>query len=102
MKLKKKGQMVNIDTLLKFGIFVVILGVVLAFGAKFTADQQSDIETDYGNDSVAYSVLTETLGAQQEVAEAQTPIAQVIVLGIILSVLIWIYVLYRNNNRMGN
>lgn len=99
LKRAKKGQMVSIDGLLKFGIFVVILGVILAFGAKFVADQQADIKTEYGVNSTAYLVLNETLAAQGEIAEAQTPITQVIVLGIILSVLIWVYVLYKRNSN---
>lgn len=97
-KMQKKGQGLNIDTLLKVAMAFVILGMFIAFGSKIMADQQSEIETDYGTSSVAYIAINETLQAQQELAESQTSIVQVVVLGVILMILIWVYVLYRKNS----
>jgi ABC-type proline/glycine betaine transport system permease subunit len=87
----KKGQVQNgIYQLIFLAIGLVVVGVVVAFGAKFISDQQADLTAG----TTAYNATVESLGAMQDVAEGQGTITTVGILAVVIGLLLGVVALF--------
>lgn len=58
MNISKKGQALNIGSLLTVGITLIVVGIALAFGLQVQGDIKSDIFTDDCSDQGGYENTT--------------------------------------------
>lgn len=79
-------------------IALVVVGIVIAFGASFMGDQSEDILADNGGDtnSTAYQAATE---AESGLLDLSQGIGDVVAVAVIVVVLAILFILSRMNNR---
>ena len=99
MKMNKKGIAPVIQqggqALLVLALFLILVGVVYTFGAKFMQDQRDDITS---TTSPAYQVANDSLQTVVDASDNTDSYQSVAGIGVVLFILIAIigYFVYRN------
>ena len=90
--MNKKAQSINngIYQLIFLAIGLVVVGVVVSFGAKFIADQQADLSSG----TTAYNATVQSLDAMQDVAEGQGTVTTVGILAVVVGLLLGVVALF--------
>lgn len=87
----KKGQIQGaIYQLIFLAIGLVVVGVVVAFGADFVSDQQAGFTAD----STAYNATQESLNAMSDVGEGQGTVTTVGILAVVIGLLLGVVALF--------
>jgi hypothetical protein len=76
-------------------IALVVVGIVIAFGASFLGDQKSDIEADEGTNSTAYTAVSSAEDGILDLAQGITDVTGIAVIVVVLAML---FILSRMNN----
>ena len=99
--MNKKAQVQNgIYQLIFLAIGLVVVGVVVSFGAGFMADQQADQVTN----SIAYNATQASLEAMQDVGEGQGTVTTVGILAVVVGLLLGVVALFgflRGSNQVS-
>jgi hypothetical protein len=77
-------------------IALVVVGIVIAFGASFLGDQKSDIEADEGTNSTAYEAVDNAESGILDLAEGITDVTGIAVIVVVLAML---FILSRMNSE---
>lgn len=87
----KKGQVQSaIYQLIFLAIGLVVVGVIVAFGANFISDQQATFTVD----STAYNATQDSLNAMQDVGEGQGTVTTVGILAVVIGLLLGVVALF--------
>lgn len=85
MKKHKKGQIQSaLYALLVLGLFLVVVGYILAFGSDFIQQRQAT----YTSGSYAFNASAQTLSAMTTVAQGQGTVSTVGILVIVVGLLV--------------
>jgi len=76
-------------------IALVVVGIVIAFGASFLGDQKSDIAADEGTNSSAYEAVSSAEAGINDLAAGITDVTGIAVIVVVLAML---FILSRMNN----
>ena len=91
---KSKGQAVSLGSAPAIVMILVMLGVLIAFGALFQESIQEQIMAGLGanqTDSVALSVVNESIGGLEVLGEWQPILAIAIIIAIALSIILGLF-----------
>lgn len=100
MGLDKKGQMTGtLQTVAAAAVFVLIIIMVMAFGAGFIADEKDRIEDRYGENSTAASIVETGEQSLVRLSDGTNTIVGAIVLGLVVLVLFGVVAWGSWNNQ---
>ena len=91
MKKRFKGQAVSLGSAPAIVLILVVLGIVLAFGAMFQAEMAD--QTDSGSD--ALGIINDSLEGLETMGEWQPILAIAVIIAIALSVILGLFAFNR-------
>lgn len=91
-KINKKGQIGMAireggSAFVYLGIFIVLISLVLGFGAKLVENQQADQTAD----GYAYNISEQSLQAMEDVGNEQSTFSSVGVIGVVIAILLAVF-----------
>lgn len=99
LNMGKKGFITGtLETVALAALFIVIIVMVMVFGAGFIADEKDRVETKYGNDSTAFNIVESGETSLVRLSDGTVTIVGAIVLGLVIAVLFTVLMAGRWNN----
>lgn len=90
----------TLETVALAALFIVIIVMVMVFGAGFIADEKDRIEDRYGNESTAFDIVETGETSLVRLSDGTTTIVGAIVLTLVIAVLFGVLMAGRwNTNR---
>ena len=94
---KRKGQAIGLTDIPNIVLILIIIGIVLAFGAMFLVEMRNQADTGTGSaeDAIVLGIMNDSLEGLETIGEWQPTIAVAVIIAVALAIVIGLFAFRR-------